>query len=59
MVRIGNTLDRADRSITSIEDVVLTAESDLQDNLDLLADTLEYLNIFAAKISENPSQLIR
>lgn len=59
MVRISETLERANTSITTVEDAVLTAEEDLQDNLDLLTDTLEYLNIFAAKISENPSQLIR
>ncbi|MFW6337775.1 MAG: MlaD family protein [Alkalispirochaetaceae bacterium] len=59
MVRISETLERADASIGTMEGAVLTAEEDLQENLDLLTDTLEYLNIFASKISENPSQLIR
>ncbi len=59
MVRISETLDKANGSIGTVEGAVLTAEEDLQENLDLLTDTLEYLNIFAAKISENPSQLIR
>jgi phospholipid/cholesterol/gamma-HCH transport system substrate-binding protein len=59
MVRISETLDKANESIGTMEGAVLTAEEDLQENLDLLTDTLEYLNIFAAKISENPSQLIR
>ena len=59
MVRISDTLERANESIGTMEGAVLTAEEDLQENLDLLTDTLEYLNIFAAKISENPSQLIR
>lgn len=59
MIRVNETLERANRSILNIEGAVLSAEEDLQANLDLLGETLEYLNIFAAKISENPSQLIR
>lgn len=59
MVQVAETLDRANQSIFNIENMVLNAEGDLQSNLHLLRETLEYLNIFAAKISENPSQLIR
>lgn len=59
MQQVSATLAQADGSVRRIEGVILDAEMEFQENLDLLAETLEYLNIFASKISENPSELIR
>lgn len=59
MEQVSATLTQADGSVRRIEGVILDAEMEFQENLDLLAETLEYLNIFASKISENPSELIR
>ncbi|MFO8065412.1 MAG: MlaD family protein [Spirochaetota bacterium] len=56
---VNRAVEQGERSIRNIESVVTSGEEDLLDSLQLLEETLEYLNNFAITISEDPSELVR
>ncbi|MBC8384281.1 MAG: MCE family protein [Candidatus Cloacimonetes bacterium] len=56
---LNTTVDQANKAFNHIDLMVMNSRQDILETLEILQETIEYLNEFSRQISENPGILLR